>query len=210
LRRVLLATGNPGKVAELRDLLGATIEVVTPGELGLHLEVVEDGATFGDNAALKAEAFCQRSEEICVADDSGLCVDALDGGPGVRSARFANDAGRGEGDAANRAFLLERMAEVPDGERAAHFSCAIVVAAPGSAPHLFEGACQGHITRAPRGESGFGYDPLFEWRDGRTFAELSLADKQAVSHRGQALRKAAPYLLELAAATSGSPGGDPG
>lgn len=197
MRRLLLATGNPGKVAELRDLLGPDVTVLTPRELGLHLDVEESGATFRENAVIKAQAFCAASGEVCVADDSGLCVDALGGAPGVRSARFARDAGRGAGDLANRAYLLERMAHVPEPARGAHFSCAIAVAVPGTSVQVFEGACHGRITLAPRGDSGFGYDPLFEWENGRTFAELGLAEKQAVSHRGRALRAALPHLTQL-------------
>jgi XTP/dITP diphosphohydrolase len=195
MSRLLLASGNPGKVRELRDLLGAAIDVVTPDQIGLRLEVEETGQTFAANATLKAEAGAAASGLLCVADDSGLCVDALGGAPGVHSARFAARANRGQGDEANRQLLLEQMSDVPDHQRGAHFACAIAVARPGQPTALFEGRCRGLITRAPRGDDGFGYDPLFEWQDGRTFAELPLAAKQQVSHRGQALRAATPYIL---------------
>ncbi|MBN2360218.1 MAG: RdgB/HAM1 family non-canonical purine NTP pyrophosphatase [Deltaproteobacteria bacterium] len=198
MTRLLLATANRGKLRELRDLLGTAIEVVTPEQCELSLDVEETGQTFADNAVLKAEAGAAACGQICVADDSGLCVDALGGAPGVHSARFALLAGRGQGDEANRRHLLEKMAAIDDGARGAEFRCAIAVAAPGRQTRVFTGSCRGAIARAPRGGDGFGYDPLFEWRDGRTFAELPLAEKQQVSHRGQALRAAAPYLLELA------------
>lgn len=195
MTRLLIATGNRGKVRELRDLLGSAIEVVTPDAIGLVLDVEETGETFAANATIKAEAGVAASGLVCVADDSGLCVDALGGAPGVHSARYAAHANRGHGDAANRQLLLEQMAAVADSQRGAQFMCAIAVARPGQPTALFEGRCRGLITRSPRGSDGFGYDPLFEWQDGRTFAELPLAAKQLVSHRGQALRAATPYIL---------------
>jgi len=195
MTRLLLATSNQGKQREVRDLLGTAVDVVTPDQLGLTLEVEETGQTFAANAVLKAEAGAVASGQICMADDSGLCVDALGGAPGMHSARFAARAGRGQGDEANRQLLLQQLAAVADGQRGAEFVCAIAVARPGHATRLFEGRCRGSITRAPRGSDGFGYDPLFQWQDGRTFAELPLADKQQVSHRGQALRAATPYIL---------------
>lgn len=201
MKRLLVATGNQGKVAELRDLLQGAAEVITPTELGLELAVVEDGDSFAANAIKKAEAYAAVTELWCLADDSGLCVDALHGAPGVHSARFAADADRGSGDADNRSLLLERMQQVPDAERSAHFACAIAVARQGQTTRVFEGRCVGVIARAPRGQSGFGYDPLFEIAAGKTFAELPLADKQGMSHRGRALRAALLYLREVLSAS---------
>ncbi len=206
MSRLLLATGNPHKVTELRDLLAGTATVLTPAELDAALEVEEDGDTFAANACKKAEAYVAATGELCVADDSGLCVAALDGAPGVHSARFAVDAGRGEGDAANRVLLLERLAEVSDDRRQAHFCCAIAVAEPGRPTRVFEGESHGAVTRVERGDSGFGYDPLFEAPGGQTFAELDLAAKQAISHRGRALRLAAPYIFERLRARAVLPG----
>lgn len=199
MNTVLLATGNAGKVRELRHLLQGSAEVQTPGDLGLELQVEETGSTFEENAVIKAKAYFQATQMICIADDSGLCVDALSGAPGVHSARFAMDAGRGQGDADNRALLQEQMADVPDGQRTAAFFCVVAIAAPNTDIQTFEGTCPGVITRLPRGESGFGYDPLFEAVPGKTFAEIPLEQKQALSHRGNALRQAVPYLQQLLA-----------
>jgi XTP/dITP diphosphohydrolase len=175
--------------------------------------VEETGATFAENAALKARAFLARAARLApsarprwvVADDSGLCVDALEGAPGVRSARYS---GPGATDARNNALLLSRLEEVPDGRRGAEFVCAIACArvedagedvGDGDAAIAFraEGRCRGEVARAPRGQGGFGYDPLFHVPAlGKTFAELSPAEKDAVSHRARALGALKEWLAE--------------
>lgn len=195
VRRLLLATNNPGKVREFRRLLhDASVEVVTPADLGLSLDVAEDGASYAANAALKARAFAEAGGCLALADDSGIEVDALDGRPGMYSARYG---GPGLDDADRTNLLLRELEGVPDGRRGARYRAVVAVAAPGGEVHTFEGVFEGAIGRAWRGQRGFGYDPVFVVEDGRTAAELSDDEKDAVSHRGKAVRAAAAYLRGL-------------
>ena len=185
--RVLLATSNAGKVAEFA---GAFPEWTLEG-LPAHPGVVlppETGDTFEANAALKARAAARAAGMPALADDSGLCVDALGGAPGIRSARFAGD---GAGDAANRRELLSRLAGVPAERRTARFVCVLALAAPAGDVMLIRGECPGAVLEEERGNGGFGYDALFV-PDGhaRTFAEMSAGDKDAISHRGRAIAAA--------------------
>ncbi|MBI5948588.1 MAG: RdgB/HAM1 family non-canonical purine NTP pyrophosphatase [Chloroflexi bacterium] len=197
MRRLLLATNNPGKVREMRRLLaGCGFEVVTPAEIGLALEVEESGASYEENARLKAEAFASAAGCMALADDSGIEVDTLDGAPGVFSARFG---GPGLDDEGRTRHLLARLEGVPPERRSARYRAVVVVASPGagSHPHVFEGVQEGCIATAPRGSGGFGYDPVF-LVDGRTQAELTDEEKDAISHRGKAVRAAAVYLRGVA------------
>lgn len=190
---ILLATNNRHKVDELRAMLvPAGYTVCCPDDLGLRVEVEETGSTFAENAILKAEAFRDASGLAALADDSGLVVEALGGEPGVRSARYG---GPGLTDAGRTALLLARMASVPDGRRSARFVAALALAVPGRTAEVFEGQVEGIITREPRGRGGFGYDPVFLYPPaGTTFAELASADKDAVGHRGRALRALLRHL----------------
>jgi XTP/dITP diphosphohydrolase len=201
MKRVLVATSNPGKI---RDLVGAavahnvTIESL-PGFSSLPA-VIEDGTTFEANARKKAECYSQHAEgEIVIADDSGLEVDALEGAPGVRSARYAadehGDTGQADNahansdDEANNARLLRELHEVPDEFRSGRFVCVIAAARNGHTLATFHGKAEGVILRAARGANGFGYDPLFYFPEiGKTFAELSAEEKAGYSHRGAAFR----------------------
>ncbi|WP_437956964.1 RdgB/HAM1 family non-canonical purine NTP pyrophosphatase [Sorangium sp. So ce119] len=188
--RLLAATSNRGKLAELRSLLAdLPIEVLSLAEvLPGAPPVVEDGETFLENALLKVRAGALRSSMVTLAEDSGLEVDALDGRPGVRSARFARE---GATDAENNEALLSALAGVPDDQRRARFRCVMVLLDPRSEeqPIVTEGRCEGWIGRQPRGAGGFGYDPLFVVEDyGRTMAELGETEKNLVSHRGKAAR----------------------
>jgi XTP/dITP diphosphohydrolase len=186
--KLVLASGNRGKAAELGALLAPLgWELVSQAELGV-VEVEETGPTFEDNALLKARHAATATGLPALADDSGLEVDALGGAPGVRSARYAG----GGGDAANVAKLLRELDAVPDAARGARFRCVLVLlrSAADPAPLVARGAWEGRIARAPRGTNGFGYDPVFLPADdaaGRSAAELAAADKNARSHRGQAL-----------------------
>ena len=197
MKRVLVATSNPGKI---RDLVGAAVAhdvriEMLPGFPVLPA-VVEDGATFEANARKKAEYYSKHAGgEMVLADDSGLEVDALGGAPGVRSARYAADEPNAPGhggnsdDEANNARLLRELHDVPDEYRTGRFVCVIAAAHNGHTLATFHGKAEGVILRAPRGSNGFGYDPLFYFPEiGKTFAELSAEEKASYSHRGAAFR----------------------
>ena len=192
MRRIAFASGNRHKVAEIAALLEPRGWAVEP----LPLTVDEDAPTFAGNADKKARAALAQSGLPSLADDSGLEVDALDGAPGVLSARYA---GAGHDDAANNAKLLGALAGVPDDRRTARFRCALVLVDSDGVRLEAEGTCEGRIGRALRGAGGFGYDPLFLLADdaaGRTMAELAPDEKNQVSHRAQALGKLAQALAE--------------
>jgi XTP/dITP diphosphohydrolase len=191
-RSLLLATNNPGKVREFRRILEAAgLDVVTPGEAGIALEVDETGATYAENAALKARAFAEAGGCLALADDSGIEVDALGGRPGPLSARYG---GEGLDDAGRVALLLRELEGVPPGRRTARYRAVVAVAEPGGEAHLFEGVQEGAIAESPRGSGGFGYDPIFLVDAARTAAELPPEEKDAISHRGKAVRAAAAWL----------------
>lgn len=193
---LVVATRNPGKLREIRHLLeGIGIAVCGLEGFPELPEVVEDGETFAANAAKKAETIARLTGRPCLADDSGLTVAALGGEPGVHSARYAGSQGD---DAANNARLLRELAGIPDGRRQAAFCCVMALAAPGQPTAFFEGRVVGQILHAPRGQGGFGYDPLFLVDGlGQTMAELALDEKNRISHRGQALRQAVVALTAL-------------
>jgi XTP/dITP diphosphohydrolase len=193
MKELIVATRNHGKLKELRQLLSGLVEAVScAADFPDFPETVEDGSTFEENALKKAREAMLYSGLPALADDSGLVVDALDGRPGVYSARFA---GEGAGDVANNQRLLKEMNRVPHGQRQAAFVCALAFVTPDGCEQLFSGRIAGLILDNERGSGGFGYDPLFlvEGFD-RTMAELSLGEKNAVSHRGQALRQFREFL----------------
>ena len=184
--KLLFATRNRGKIRELEALvapLGFTVVSLADYDVP---SVEEDAPTFAGNAEKKARAALAATGVATLADDSGLEVDALGGAPGVRSARFSGD----HDDAANNAALLAALAGVPDAQRTARFRCVLALVDSAAPPRFAEGICTGRIAHAPRGENGFGYDPLFvvDGMDGRTMAELAPGEKNAISHRGRALR----------------------
>jgi len=184
--RAVLASGNAGKLREFSQMLGdGGIELRPQSEFGIE-PVPETAPTFVENALLKARHVARQTGLAAIADDSGLEVEALDGAPGVRSARFA---GEPPDDEANNRRLLEALAQVPPGQRGARFRAVLVFLrhAGDPAPLIAEGVWPGRIAATPRGEGGFGYDPLFELDDGRTSAELPPAEKNRLSHRGRAL-----------------------
>ncbi|MGI6175346.1 MAG: XTP/dITP diphosphatase [Christensenellales bacterium] len=184
--KLLIASNNQGKIAEIKEILGDLFDAVhSLKEMGIHHDVQEDGATFLENAVKKAEAFVQYGDMYVLADDSGLCVDALKGAPGVFSARFS---GPNATDAQNNVLLLERMKGIPDGMRGAAFKCCVALAGRNTPTITAQGVCRGHILHEGRGESGFGYDPLFYVEAyNATFAELGTQEKNAISHRKRAL-----------------------
>jgi XTP/dITP diphosphohydrolase len=202
---LVVATRNQGKLAEIAALLATTaIDVVGLADFPDTLLPPETGPSFRANAESKARAAAWSTGHVAIADDSGLVVDALGGEPGVRSARFAGD---GAGDGENNALLLQRMAGIEDARRTARFVCAVAWCAPSGQPESVEACCWGRILTAPRGESGFGYDPLFYYEPaGKTFAEMTPTEKNAVSHRGRALALARPRVVDLVEgnATGGS------
>ncbi len=200
--KLLVATRNLGKLREIARLLEPRgIEVLGLGDLPEAPEVIEDGDTFLANARKKAWALVEATGLPALADDSGLEVDALGGRPGVHSARYA---GPGATDHANNRKLLEELAGVPAAERTAAFACALVLAVPGGAEAVAEGRLAGRLLEAPRGDGGFGYDPLFLVEEhGRTLAELELDAKNRLSHRAQALGRLVPGILELLGAPPG-------
>ena len=189
--KLLVATNNLGKVREYEELLaGLPFEVTFPAQEGIALEVEESGATFEENARLKALAYARASGLPTLADDSGLEVDALGGAPGVRSARYA---GPGASDVDRYQKLLDALAGVPEDQRTARFCCVVALAWPDGTVHTAEGRCEGQIGWAPRGEHGFGYDPVFivDGFGGLTMAELEPEVKNRISHRARAVQNLA-------------------
>jgi XTP/dITP diphosphohydrolase len=195
--KLLLATTNQGKLREYRHLLkGLPFVMVTPADEGIDIAVDEKNKTFEENARLKATTYSRFSGLVTLADDSGLEVDALDGGPGIVSARFA---GEHAGDKDRIEHLLARLKDVPWERRTARFRCVIAIATPEGVTELCDGECQGLIAFEPRGENGFGYDPVFYLPEfGKSMAELPLETKNQISHRGKAARKAYGILERLA------------
>lgn len=192
--KLLFATRNAGKLRELRNLVGSLFEIVSPAEVPGLPEVVEDEQTFEGNARKKAVAYARASGLPSLADDSGLCVDALGGRPGVQSARYApgNDAQR-------IAKLLEEMSGVPEARRNAEFRCALCLALPNGEQVIETGRCAGRIGTVARGDYGFGYDPIFLLTPlDTTMAELPPEQKAQISHRGEAFRRMKPHLFALA------------
>lgn len=184
--KLVLASKNQHKLLEMEHILrNLGLEVVLESQVGVDVDVEETGTTFLENAALKARAVMEASGMAAIADDSGLMVDALDGAPGVYSARYGNL----DSDQARTSYLLENLKDVPAGKRGAQFVSAIVCILPDGREVHAQGTCQGEILFAPRGENGFGYDPVFYSPElKKTFSEATEEEKSTVSHRGRALR----------------------
>jgi XTP/dITP diphosphohydrolase len=197
-RRLVLATRNRHKVDELRTILAAAgldVELLGVEDFDDVPEVPETGLTFADNALLKARAVAKATGLPAAADDSGLCVDALGGQPGIFSARWAGSHGD---DQANLDLVLVQLADVPDEQRGAQFVCAAALVLPSGTERVVEGVLKGTLTREPRGRHGFGYDPIFvPAGETRTTAEMPPDEKNAISHRGQAFRALAPLVTDL-------------
>jgi XTP/dITP diphosphohydrolase len=196
--KLIVATRNPGKLIELRRILEAGRVPVDVGDAGDYPdmpEVAETGLTFTENALIKARAVAAFTGLPAVADDSGLCADALNGMPGVLSARWS---GRHGDDDANLQLVLGQLADIPAGRRGAHFACAAALVLPSGAEHVTEGVLDGSLNTAPRGTNGFGYDPIFVPQGSElTTAEMSPPDKDKISHRAKALRALAPIIAAL-------------
>ena len=195
--KLLLATNNAGKVKEFRSLLaGIPFDLVTPKELGITMAVEETGATYRENARLKVCAMAAQSGLLTLADDSGLEVAALQGAPGVLSARYA---GENASDIERVDYLLSKLKDVPPEKRSARFYCVIAMAKPDGTVQFCDGECKGRITVKPAGVTGFGYDPVFYLPEfGKTMAELPVEIKNQISHRAKAAQKAKMLLLKMA------------
>ena len=197
--KLLLATRNKGKIEEFRrileDIAAGQIELVGLDQFPNLHDVDETGSTFEENALLKAREMCEASGIPAIADDSGLCVDYLNGDPGIFSARWAGSHGD---DRANTSKVLASLADVPDEKRGAHFICVAALALPDGRTHVEEGKFEGWILREPIGDQGFGYDPIFR-PDGYAIssAQMSAEEKDAISHRGKSLRAIAPHVITL-------------
>jgi len=197
--KLVLATRNQGKITEFRRIL----EALAPGEIELVgvdqfpdlVDVDETGSTFEENSLLKARYTCLATGLPAIADDSGLCVDALNGDPGIYSARWAGEHGN---DQANLEKVLDQLKDVPDEKRTAHFMCVASLVLPDGREQVAEGRFEGHILHAPVGENGFGYDPIFQPLGlSISSAQMSAEEKDLVSHRGKSLRSIAPHVIQL-------------
>ena len=193
--KIIIATHNKHKLQEMSRILSPMgYEVVTDLDLGIELsDAEENGETFLDNARIKAQSGCKESGLPCIADDSGLCVDALNGAPGVYSARYSGVHGDDDG---NNKKLLSELQGVPTEKRTAHFACAICVSFPDGSEVTATGKCEGYIGYEKKGTNGFGYDPLFMVGD-RSLAEMTAEEKDAISHRGNALKELQKILPTL-------------
>ena len=193
-QKLVLASNNAHKIEELKTMLGSRYDVLSMREAGFTAEIEENGETFEDNAIIKARAVAKATGYCALGDDSGLSVDALDGAPGVHSARYCGHHGD---DKANNDLLIANMADVPAEDRTAEFVCAMALSLPNGEVKTVRGTCPGVITFTPRGEGGFGYDPYFEYLSGETFAEMAQEEKNHISHRAHAMQLMIPYLEEL-------------
>ena len=194
--KLLLATNNTGKIKEYRSLLqGIPFELVTPKEIGISMDIEENGTTYKENARLKAYALAKKSGLLTLADDSGIEVDALGGAPGVMSARYA---GKNASDSERVNSLLSRLKDVPEEKRTARFYCVIAIAQPNGQVDFCDGECKGIIALEPCGNNGFGYDPIFFFPErGKTMAELPAEIKNQISHRSRAAQKARKILGKM-------------
>lgn len=197
--KLVLATRNQGKIIEFRRILDAlapgSIELIGVDQFSDLVDVEETGSTFEENSLLKARYTCQATGLPAIADDSGLCVDALNGDPGIFSARWAGSHGD---DQANLEKVLDQLKDVPDENRTAHFMCVASLVLPDGREEVAEGRFEGRILHAPVGENGFGYDPIFQPLGlGISSAQMSAEEKDLVSHRGKSLRAIAPHVIQL-------------
>lgn len=195
MRKIIFATGNDEKMREIREILALLpVEVLSMKEAGIQANIIEDGKTFEENAVIKAKAIAQLSEEIVLADDSGLVIDYLNGEPGIYSARYM---GEDTSYRIKNGNLIQRLEGVPDEERTARFVCAIAAAFPDGTVLTTKGTVEGRIGYEEKGENGFGYDPIFYLPEyGCTTAQLTEEKKNEISHRGKALRKMVEKLRE--------------
>ena len=193
-RTLVIASNNAHKIQEITDMVEDRLRVISMGEAGFTDEIDENGETFEENAIIKARAVAKATGYCALGDDSGLSVDALDGAPGVHSARYCGHHGD---DKANNDLLIANLADVPAEDRTAEFVCALALSLPNGDVKTVRGTCPGVITFTPRGTGGFGYDPYFEYLSGETFVEMAQEEKNHISHRANAMQLMIPYLEEL-------------
>ena len=194
-KRLIFATGNQGKVNEFRQMLGEDYEILSMKDLDVDVDIVEDGQTFEENAIIKAKTVCEATGQMVLADDSGFEVDALGGEPGIYSSRFM---GEDTPYSIKNAELLRRCEGLPEEERGARFVCVIACAFPDGRVETVKGVIEGRLAHEPKGENGFGYDPIFYYPErGMTTGEMEPEEKNAISHRGQAVRKMVGLLRKL-------------
>lgn len=193
-RTLVIASNNEHKIREISEMVEDRLNVISMREAGFTDDIDENGDTFEDNAVIKARAVARATGYCALGDDSGLSVDALDGAPGVHSARYCGHHGD---DKANNDLLIANMADIPAEDRTAEFVCAMALSLPNGDTKTVRGTCPGVITFTPRGEGGFGYDPYFEYLNGETFAEMAQEEKNRISHRAHAMQLMLPYLEEL-------------
>ena len=193
MKEIIIATNNKNKIREMKEKLAKFgIDVISQSEAGINVDVEETGTTFKENAELKAEAIFNLLHKPVIADDSGLCIDYLDGAPGIYSHRFAGE-GATDLDRINKA--LKELDGVPDEKRTARFKCCVCYIDKNGVKHFFEETAEGIIGHEPKGTNGFGFDPIFHFEGGdRTFAEFSPEEKNAVSHRGKAVAKFIEFI----------------
>lgn len=194
-KQLVFATGNQGKVNEFRQMLGEEYEILSMKDLDVDVDIVEDGKSFEENAIIKAKAVCEATGQMVLADDSGFEVDALGGEPGIYSSRFM---GEDTPYSVKNAELLRRCEDVPEEERGARFVCVIACAFPDGRVETVKGVIEGKLAHEPKGENGFGYDPIFYYPErGMTTGEMEPEEKNAISHRGQAVRKMVDLLKKI-------------
>lgn len=196
LTRIVVATGNKHKVDEIRSILcDLDIELLSLKDIGYTKDIVEDADTFAGNAMIKAQTICREMKVIALADDSGLCVEALGGEPGIHSARYASEDGKNSTDEENVKKLLLKLSGIPKEKRMAYFACSMALCFPDGRSFVKEGRSEGYITDKVYGENGFGYDPVFFCPQfGRTFGQMTAEEKNSVSHRKNALLQIAEVL----------------
>ena len=193
-KTLIFATGNQGKVNEFRQMLGDDYEILSMKDLDVDVDIVEDGKTFEENAIIKARTVCDATNQMVLADDSGFEVDAMGGEPGIYSSRFM---GEDTPYSVKNAEILNRCKDVPDEERGARFVCVIACAYPDGRTETVKGVIEGKLAYEPKGENGFGYDPIFYYPErGMTTGEMEPEEKNAISHRGQAVRKMVEKLKQ--------------
>ncbi len=201
MTEIIIATKNKHKVSEMSELLGGFADKIcfkSLDDIGFDEEIAENGSTFEENALIKARTVCKKTGKISLADDSGLCVDALLGEPGIYSARYAAKDGKNSQDDKNIEKLLENLKHIPSGERTARFVCAIALVLPDGREYTVKGISEGHITSERRGSGGFGYDSVFFCpKFSKTFAQMTAEEKNAISHRNAAVKQIEKIIEEL-------------